>query len=233
MAEGIDKFMQAIGTLESGNRYDAVGPNTGSTYGRARGKYQIMETIWPGWAREAGVPNADWRDPQAQEHVARYKMSQYFKRYGRWDLVAVAWFAGPGRANQAQKQGIQSVGGLSDVIGTSVAQYVDKTMDLMGNAPSPTPVQAEDSFTASARRQQRRSVGIADIGTDEEYETAVEKQRREFVEGRRSSSETMASIMSTISRAASASGGRVLDTRALFGDIFGKDDEPAEEEEVA
>ena len=216
VAEDLSKFMYAIGKLESGGNHNAVGPDTGSTYGRARGKYQIMETIWPGWAKEAGIPGADWRDPEAQERVARYKMSQYYQRFGRWDLVAVAWFAGPGRAAKAKREGIDSVGGLSDMLGTSVAKYVRKTMDYMGVAP----VQAEDSFTASARRQQRAAAGVPELGPDEEYQSASEK----FVEGRRDQSDVLTSIMSFMSEAASKSGGKVLDVRALFGDVSGADD---------
>ena len=51
----LDSFMNSLGELESGNRWDAVGPYTGSTYGRARGRWQIMEKIYPAWAKEAGV----------------------------------------------------------------------------------------------------------------------------------------------------------------------------------
>ena len=83
-----------------------------------------------------------------------------------------------------------------------------------------SPVQAEDSFTASARRQQRAAVGVPELGSDEEYLSAAEK----FTADRQVQSQTMADIMSFISTQASQSGGKVLDGRALFGDIFGADD---------
>ena len=122
---GLDLFMAAIRALESGGGdprgdYTAVGPPTGK-YGRARGAYQIMEKIWPGWAAEAGIPGADWRDPAAQDRVARYKMTQYFNKYGRWDAVAVAWFAGPGRVKDYLEG---RADGVSDVTGTTVPKYV-------------------------------------------------------------------------------------------------------------
>lgn len=131
--EAIDRFMAAIRDLESNGNYHAVGVPTKG--GRALGAYQIMSQYWPGWAAEAGIPGADWRDPKAQDRVARYKMQRYFERYGRWDLVAIAWFAGPGRANTAANQGIESVSDLSDVLGTSVGTYVRRIMDTMGDAP--------------------------------------------------------------------------------------------------
>lgn len=135
----LDLFMAAIRRRESGSyagNYSALGPYTGERYGRARGAYQIMETIWPGWAAAAGIPGADWRDQAAQDHVARFKMTQYFQRYGRWDLVAIAWFAGPGRADRAQREGSSSVDGITEpILGTSVGEYWRSVQDLMANAP--------------------------------------------------------------------------------------------------
>lgn len=159
-APGLQSFMDAIGQFESGNNYGAVGPNTGSRYGRARGRYQIMETIWSGWAREAGIPNADWRDPAAQDRVARHKMTQYYRQFGSWELVAIAWFAGPGRAQKAKDQGISSVAGIKDVLGTSVAKYASSIVSLMGEAAGPGEAQRPSSSpkdtTALARERTPR-----------------------------------------------------------------------------
>ncbi|HEY7821699.1 MAG TPA: transglycosylase SLT domain-containing protein, partial [Acidimicrobiia bacterium] len=123
----LQQFMNALGQVESGNNYDAVGPYTGATYGHARGRWQIMEKIYPGWAREAGVDPNDM-SPEAQDRVAAHKMQQYFNRYGSWELVAVAWFAGPGRADRAAREGVTSLKGIADVLGTDVPGYVSKVM---------------------------------------------------------------------------------------------------------
>lgn len=128
-------FAKAIATIESQGRYDAVGPKTKSGH-RARGKYQIMEQYWDAWAKEAGIPGADWTDHNAQERVAAYKFSQYYRKFQRWDAVAVAWFAGPGRAAQYLASNT-SVGGMKDITGTSVAGYVERTMKIMGSAGYP------------------------------------------------------------------------------------------------
>lgn len=125
----LQSFMRSIGKLESGGRYHILGPQT--KYGRPRGKYQILDSNWDAWAREAGIPGADWRDPSAQERVAAHKFLQYYNDYGgRWDAVAVAWFAGPGRARKWLKNP-SSVSGMADVLGTSVATYVQKIMKGM------------------------------------------------------------------------------------------------------
>lgn len=155
----LDSFMHSLGQLESGNNWDAVGPYTGSTYGRARGRWQIMEKIYPAWAREAGVNPGDW-SPAAQERVARYKMSQHYATYGSWDLVAVAWFAGPGAANKAKAKGITSVGGRSDMLGTTVTKYVQKVMGGMGDA-KPLSGSADSMERQIGQRQDKPTAGLA------------------------------------------------------------------------
>jgi len=205
--EQLGSFMEAIAEQESGGNYGAVGPYTGSRYGRARGKYQIMETIWPGWAKEAGMAGASWNDPAAQERVARYKMSQYYKRYGSWDLVAVAWFAGPGRANTAQREGIGAIGNISDVLGTSVAKYVATMNEGLGRGAAPLPGTGAGGGAPGTG-------GIPGI---------VEKLGRRGEP--QAASGAMARIMESISRRASEGGGKILKVDALSGDLFGDDSE--------
>ena len=153
-ATQIDSFMASIRTIESGGRYTVLGPQT--RYGRPRGAYQILDSNWAAWAKEAGIAGADWRDPRAQDRVARYKMLQYYRAYGSWDAVAVAWFAGPGRAKK-WAAGDYSVGQMKDVLGTSVAGYVKKMRDNMGTAPSRSgPAMTADGYARQAQRQAQR-----------------------------------------------------------------------------
>jgi len=123
-ADEIGQFMSAIKQLESSGNYNAVGP-THATYGRALGAYQIMEVNWNPWSKAALGSVADWRDPAAQDAVARYQMLRYYNMLGDWDLVAVAWFAGLGRALTAQESGVSAVSAISDVLGTSVGKYIE------------------------------------------------------------------------------------------------------------
>jgi cell wall-associated NlpC family hydrolase len=95
-ASQIDLFMAAIRALESGGGNPRGNYSARNSRSGAYGAYQIMPQNWPSWAREAGVPGADPRDPRMQDIVARHKMLQYYRQYGRWDHVAGAWFAGPG-----------------------------------------------------------------------------------------------------------------------------------------
>lgn len=225
--QDLERFMQAIGTVESGNRYDAVGPQT-ATYGRARGRFQIMEKIYGGWAREAGVDPNDM-SPAAQDKVARHKMGEYFRRYGSWDLVAVAWFAGPGRADRAKKSGISSVGGIKDVLGTSVSQYASKVMNAMsGNSSRPVNPRQADAQTPARLPNDTQAVGAqipsnatwgevnggtATMTAPAPQMTAIEQATAED----QLNQNTFASIIDSISSAARTGGGGIIDAKGLFG----------------
>lgn len=225
--DGLSAFMEAISAVESGHNYDAVGPYTGSTYGRARGRYQIMETIYGAWAREAGYSPDDF-SPAAQDAIARKKMSDYYARYGSWDLVAVAWFAGPGKADKAKRAGISSVGGASDMLGTSVSTYVSKVMGGMTDLRDPGTAKAGRDMPRNARMDQaaapmadrpidptrgRRSTIAPLQAAPGTVLTDIQQQTRDD----QINQETMGSIMSFISEQAKGQGGRVLDARKLLG----------------
>ena len=63
--------MYAMGQVESGGNYTARNPTSG-----AYGKYQIMPSNWPAWARRyLGNPSAR-QTPANQEIVAAGKMPQ-------------------------------------------------------------------------------------------------------------------------------------------------------------
>jgi TP901 family phage tail tape measure protein len=138
---GLEAFMEAIAKLESSGRYNLIGPRH-ATMGHALGKYQIMESNWPAWSRAAGVAgrnwshgspqpaNANWRPPANQDAVARKIMGDYYNKYKSWEATAVAWFAGPSRAERYLK-GDGSVNSLRDSLGTSVASYIQRVMSTM------------------------------------------------------------------------------------------------------
>lgn len=240
----LDSFMHSLGALESGNNWDAVGPYTGSTYGRARGRFQIMERIYGGWAREAGVNPNDY-SPAAQERVARHKMTEYYRRFGSWDLVAVAWFAGPGRAEKAAKSGISSVGGIKDMLGTSVSSYVSKVRGGMNGGNGQRPTGSADSMERQiAQRSAKASnkpmpqwmldgaaergmtpgsmrptgrLGERTIGPLEAAPGEVLNPVQQQTRDDQMGQDTLGAIMDTISQAAKGAGGGILDARSLFG----------------
>lgn len=93
----IDRFMAAVSGKESEGDYNAVNPDSG-----AYGRFQIMPGNWAPWAERAGLGANAPRTPENQEIVARRIMLDYYKQFGNWRDVAVAWYAGPGRVAQVR-----------------------------------------------------------------------------------------------------------------------------------
>ena len=127
----IDVYLIALKEKESSNRYNllhkpGVIPDleTGKPIKvQALGAYGILDINWNVWSKQAGLEGADWRDPKAQDTVAKFKVQEYFDKYGSWDLVSIAWFAGPGTANTVSK-GFKQGMDKKDNMGTSVKDYV-------------------------------------------------------------------------------------------------------------
>lgn len=130
----VGQFMRAISGIESGSaegNYQAQNPGSG-----AYGRFQIMPDNWAPWAKEAGLGAGAPRSAENQNHVAQYKMQQYYRQFGEWPLVAVAWFAGPGRAAAIKRHGwnspqAQRILRFSDGH-TTVREYVDRITRGMG-----------------------------------------------------------------------------------------------------
>lgn len=122
-------FMAAIGEHESSNNYKARNRDSG-----AMGKYQIMPGNLggkhSGWDYEAlgydVSPNQFMNSPQLQDAIARYKLQQYYSKYGARG-AAVAWYAGPGALKYGsgtlnKKQGAYS----------SINQYANSILRRLG-----------------------------------------------------------------------------------------------------
>ena len=109
-------YGRAISNIESGGRYDLMGPVTKSG-DRAHGKYQIMGANIPEWSRAALgrslTPSEFLASPDAQEAVFKHRFGQYVDRYGP-EGAAKAWFAGEGGMNNPDAK---------DQLGTSVSEY--------------------------------------------------------------------------------------------------------------
>jgi len=138
----VDQFMAGIRHVESSGNYSAVGPDT--AYGPARGAYQFVQDTWnraistyaPQYSNYIGS-NVAGVPAHVQDAVARAWFNGLYRRYGSWELVAVAHFAGEGRADDAQRGA--DVWAISDVLGTSIAGYVQKVLAAMGAAPATNP----------------------------------------------------------------------------------------------
>lgn len=125
MAE-LDRYLNALGTIESSNNYGALGPRTESG-NRAYGRYQVMDFNIPSWTQEAlgqsMTPDQFLANKEAQDAVARYKFGQYVEKTGNPFDAASMWFSGRPMAQAGES---------SDVTGTSVPQYVGRFANALG-----------------------------------------------------------------------------------------------------
>lgn len=122
----VAKIAESIGQFESGGNYQARGPvvTSGRYKGeRALGKYQIMPGNLPQWSQEIlgyeVTPEQFLANPQIQDAIAQGKMAQTLKKYGTVEDVASVWFSG---------QPVARAGNRSDVLGTTVPQYVQNVV---------------------------------------------------------------------------------------------------------
>jgi hypothetical protein len=129
---GINRFMNAVGKIESNGSYNARNSRTG-----AIGKYQVMPSNWPAWAKKyLGDPNAK-PTPQNQELVARGKFIDLWSWLGSWPAVAHWWLTGSGERNPSK----WSAGSAS---------YVAKVMKVMASASDKAPDPPKDPVPAKA-----------------------------------------------------------------------------------
>ena len=122
---GGDNYSKAIAGIESGGRYDLVGPQT-SSGDRAYGKYQVMGNNVPEWTRaalgKAMTPQEFLADTAAQEAVFKHRFGSYVEKYGPVG-AAKAWFAGEGGMKNPN---------ASDLYGTTVQSYANKFLRNLG-----------------------------------------------------------------------------------------------------
>lgn len=128
---GDNAYRGAIAGIESSGRYDIVGP-THPRYGRALGKYQVMEANVGPWSREAlgREVSADefLAKPEIQDAIFDHKFGQFAQKHGL-EGAAAMWFSGSPNVNS----------GSRDSLGTSVPKYVSMFragMARSGGAPA-------------------------------------------------------------------------------------------------
>lgn len=122
-------YVQAIAGIESGGKYDALGPVIEKTGDRAYGKYQVMGANVPAWTKahlgQEMTPDQFLASPEAQDAVFKGQFGQYAQKYGP-EGASKAWFAG--------EKGMHNPN-ARDQLGTTVAQYGQKFTQATGGQP--------------------------------------------------------------------------------------------------
>ena len=89
------KWMWGTREQESNQDYNAYNSDSG-----ASGAYQFIDSTWDGFG---GYQSARDAPPHVQDEAARQLASTYYREFGSWYLVAIAWHAGPGNARKYVK----------------------------------------------------------------------------------------------------------------------------------
>lgn len=146
MPEGFDmgRAKQAIAGIESGGKYDALGPITRGG-DRAYGKYQVMGSNIPAWTKEAlgrsMTPDEFLNSPEAQEKVFETQFGKSVAKYGNPADAASVWFSG---------RPLSKAGNASDVLGTTVPQYAQKFMAAYEGGPNTPTMMRAPGFASSS-----------------------------------------------------------------------------------
>jgi len=125
-------YRDAIASIESAGSggYSALGPVT-NTGDRAYGRYQVMGSNIPSWTRAVlgreMAPTEFLNSQAAQDAVFDAKFNEFSDQYGGPDQAASVWFTG---------KPIEQGAGLSDQLGTTGSEYVDRFRNAIG-VPSP------------------------------------------------------------------------------------------------
>lgn len=146
----------AIAAIESGGKYDALGPVANSKGNRAYGKYQVMDFNVGPWTEEVlGKPMSPQEflaNPQAQDAVFKTKFGQYMQKYGSPQAASRAWFAGEGGMNNPD---------AADVNGMTVSGYEKKfsgALPVAQGDASGNPVQLAQAQPPAFRPQTMQEV---------------------------------------------------------------------------
>jgi len=144
---GLEPFLYALGQVESGGSYTARNEITG-----AYGKYQILPSNWPGWARLYVGSSTAPQTPTNQEKVAHGKVTALYNWLDSWPVVAHWWLTGSSERNSAywssySKTYVQKVidlmkrvsGGVAGIVSTSSTKtsptsWIDRSDVRIGDA---------------------------------------------------------------------------------------------------
>jgi hypothetical protein len=170
----LEQWMRGTRQIESSNNYNAQNAGSG-----AAGAYQFLTKTWrpQGWSKDPeaaarpyigsdGVAyyNALEAPPHIQDERAREYAQNYYRQFGDWALVSVAWHAGPAKAAEFAAGNIDTE--LSDGI-MSTVDYAQAVMKAgFGDSPPPSGLLAGGAANSNVRAFLESMQGLSAYGPD-------------------------------------------------------------------
>ena len=172
----LEQWMQGTRQIESSNNYNAQNAGSG-----AAGAYQFLTKTWrpQGWSRDPeaaarpyigsdGVAyyNALEAPPHIQDERAREYAQKYYRQFGDWSLVSVAWHAGPAKAAEFAAGNIDTE--LSDGLMSTVDYAKAVLKAAFGDFPPPSALLAGGAANSNVRGFLEEMQGLSAYGPDAE-----------------------------------------------------------------
>lgn len=182
----LDQLMAGIRQEESSGNYQAQ-----NSIG-ALGAYQIMSSNLPDWSMQAlghTVSVSEFlASPSIQDAIARYKLNDYYNRYGAAGAAAM-WFSGQPNPNSTASDG-----------STTVSRYVQNVLNYAGGSSGTTMSNATSSGNQPATAQLDAATLAQQYGFTDAFLNANPELKKIFqkaVSGQWSTDKFKASLMTT------------------------------------
>jgi len=122
--ETIEQALEAIRTVESNQNYAYQQKvRVGGEIATKVGAYGIIDKRWEQLTQAGGYAGADWRDPTAQDTIARQKLQRDYDELGSWEMAVIAFRFGSRAARQLQKAGYIEPKAIEDAGYKNIGQY--------------------------------------------------------------------------------------------------------------
>ena len=185
----LDQLMAGIRQEESSGNYQAQ-----NSIG-ALGAYQIMSSNLPEWSRQAlgySVTIGQFlSQPSIQDAIARYKLNDYYNRYGAAGAAAM-WFSGQPNPNSTASDG-----------STTVGKYVQNVLNYAGGSSGSSNTTVSNN-TASGNQPVTATLDPATLAQQYGFTSAflnanpeLKKIFQQAVSGQWSTDKFKASLMGT------------------------------------
>ncbi len=165
--DSIARYIRSMMMAASGGSYENVSRTNQGTF---IGAYGIPAAQWANWASAAGFPGASWKDPRAQDAVARWAAQNLYNSLGDWGLVSIAWRYGTQEAFRFKnKHGIPTTKTVAGVWDEAEGALISEV--VAGMSP-------EDASSRGRPLQPRQMGDIQLRFTMEEGDTVLEPIRQ-------------------------------------------------------